>query len=164
MHEETNLLKLILESNILNFSVAFVVIVFVLGKALPESRDKRRQELEKEISAAKQARELAEQKLQELESEIEKTKQEAERIVRSAKETAESLRYQVMGEAKAEIDKMNLIAAKEIDMQRILAVESIKKEVASAALVETEKTLKAKRSEIDTLIKTKLSKDLAEIN
>ena len=164
MHEETNLLKLVLESNLLNFSVALILIVFVLGKLLPDSRDKRKQELEKEIAAARQARELAAAELQELENEIKKTKLEAQRIMVTAKETAENLKYQIIDEAKLEVEKMNLTASKEMEMQKILAIDSIKQEVAKAALMETERTLKAKRSEVDALIKTKLQKDLAEIN
>ena len=81
MHEETNLFKLILESNVLNFAVAFSAVVYVLCKFLPESKTQRKQELEKEIAAAKEARALAEIKLQELEKEIEKTKAEADRMV-----------------------------------------------------------------------------------
>ncbi len=163
-HEEVNLFKLILESNLLNFAVAFSVVIYVLCKFLPESKSKRKQELEKEIAAAKEARELAELKLQELEKEIDRTKAEADRIVATAKETAEKLRYKVMEEAKLEIDKMNANATREIDMQRIMAIESIKKEIASAALAETEKALRLQKSEVDALIKSKLKKDLTEIN
>ncbi len=163
MHEETNLFKLILESNLLNFAVAFSVVIYVLCKFLPESKDKRREELQKEIAAAKEASELAEIKLQELENEIEKTRAEADRMVISAKDTAEKLRYKVMEEAKLEIDKMNSNAAREIEMQKVMAIESIKKEIASAALAETEKALRLQKSEIDSLIKSKLKQDLAEM-
>lgn len=163
MHEETNLFKLILDSNLLNFAVAFSLVVYVLCKFLPESKSKRKQELEREIAAAKEARELAELKLQEIEQEIEKTKLEAERIIITAKDTAEKLGYKVMEEARLEIDKMNLNAAKEIEMQKTLAIESIKKEIANAALAETEKALRLQKSEVDALIKSKLKQDLAEI-
>ena len=163
MHEELNLLELILDSNLLNFTVAFALITFALTRLLPDSKNKRKQELEKEIAAAKAAREQAELKLEELEQEIEKAKLEAARMVTTAKDTAEKLRYQVMAEAKSDIDKMNLIASKEIDMQKVLAIESIKKEIARAAITETEKVLRSKQSEVDMLIKTKLQKDLAEI-
>ena len=162
--ENINLFKLILESNLLNFAVAFSLVVYVLCKFLPESRTKRKQELEKEIAAAKEARELAELKLKELEQEIEKTKAEAKRMVVAAKDTAEKLGYKVMEEARIEIDKMNLNATKEIEMQKILAIESIKKEIASAALAETERVLRLQKSEVDALIKSKLKQDLAGIN
>ncbi len=163
MHEETNIVKLILESNVINFTVALIAIVYLLGKMLPQSKNQRKQELEREISLAKEARDLAQIKLTELEQQIAEAKAESVRIVSNAKEMAEKLRYKVMEEAKIEIDKINHSATKEIEMQKVLAIESIRKEIAHAAIAETEKALKTKQGEIDDLIKNRVKQDLAEM-
>lgn len=162
MHQDFT--ALLLESNVINFTIAMGLIIFFVAKALPDSSKKRKAKLEAEIKAAKQAKAEAESKLMELNKEIDRAMAESERIVNDAKDTAEKLRYQVMEEAKHEIEKMNANAEKEIIMQRTQAIESLRKEIAKAALDETEKSLKAKRAELDDLIKAKLKSELSSIS
>lgn len=163
MHAETNLFDLIKDSNIINFTVATVAIIYFLGKMLPQSAKARRSELEQEIAQAEKLKAEAEAKLTELEREIDKAKAESTRIINTAKDTAEDIKNKTVEAAKTEIKKLNTNAEKEIEMQRVIAIESLRKEIALSVVEETEKSLKSKQKEIDTLIKDKVKNDLAKV-
>ncbi|MDA0772703.1 MAG: ATP synthase F0 subunit B [Cyanobacteria bacterium] len=163
MHGETTLTQLFQESNAINFIFAAAILYFFLVKVLPESASKRKSELEQEIAKAQELKEEAEAKLTELEKEIDRAKAESTRIINSAKDNAEDIKNKTVAAAKAEIAKLNANATKEIEMQRIIAIESLRKEVAISVINETEKSLKSKQGEIDSLIKDKLKKDLAKV-
>lgn len=163
MHGETNLFDLIKDSNIINFTIAFIALYFFLIKFLPDSAKQRKAELEQEIAQAEKLKQEAEEKLAELEREIDKAKAESTRIVNDAKNTAEELKNKTVEAAKSEIAKLNASAEKEIEMQRIIAVEKLKKEIAATVVTETEKSLANRRQEIDTLIKDKVKQDLAQV-
>lgn len=161
--EETSLIKLILESNLINFALAFVAIVFFMLNFLPKSSAGRKQELEREIAAAEQAKKDAEQKLKDLEQEIAQAKIESELIIKNAQSTAMSIKDQVINETQKEIERLNANAIREIDLQKTLAISSIKKQISEQAFAITEKNIKAKKDEINQLIQTKVKQELASI-
>jgi len=160
---EHNLLTTILESNIINFTIALIAIIYFLGKLIPDSSKKRKQELEAEIAAAERTKIEAEEKLRELEREIEKSKAESLKIVSSAKETAETIKEQIIAEAKQEITRLNSNSKKEMEMQKNLVIENIKSQIANLAMEEIEKNISEKQEMVDKIIQEKLKKDLQKI-
>lgn len=156
-------INLILESNLLNFTVVAIAIVYLGSKFLPQLAKKRKQELETEIESAKQAKESAEQKLIELKAEIEKAKQESIEIVNSAKETSENIKDKILVEAKQEIERLNKNAEKEIEFQKSLVLDNIKAQIASITLKQIEEGIKKKQLEIDKAVQLRLKTDLQKI-
>jgi len=154
-------LKLILESNVLNFVVVFGFLVYALGKFLPKATKDRQEELEKTIENANKARLTAELKLQELENELKKSKLDAQSIIETAKASADKLKNQIIEEAKKEVDRMNANAIKEIDLQKSLAISSIRNEIVSKAFELTEKNIASKKDEINSLIQAKVKQELS---
>lgn len=159
---ESEIFKHILESNLINFTIAVLLIIMFLSKFLPDSTKQRQIVLDQEIKAAKQAKLDAEQKLKELEAEIERAKAESAQIIENAKNSSEKIRTEILDEAKAEIAKLNEIAVQEIDLQRNTAMESLRKEIAHKVYELTQKAILEKSSEIDKSIRAKTIKDLEE--
>lgn len=160
---ENPLTKLILDSNIVNFAIAFIAITYFLGKLIPDSSKQRKQELEAEIAAAERTKHEAEEKLIELGREIERSKAESLQIVSSAKDTAETIKEQIIAEAKKEITRLNSNSKKEMEMQKNLVIENIKTQIANLAMEEIEKSISEKQESVDKIIQERLKKDLQKI-
>jgi F-type H+-transporting ATPase subunit b len=160
---ENNLLKLVLESNLINFLVVFIFLVYALAKFLPKATKDRQDELNKAIENANKARLLAEQKLLELETDIKNSKLDAQSIIETAKASADNLKKQIIEDAKKEVDRMNANALKEIDLQKSLAIASIRNEIVSKAFELTEKNIENKKDEINNLIQSKVKEELSVI-
>lgn len=160
---EHNLLDTIYDSNVINFAIAFIAIAYFLGKFIPDSSKKRRQELETEIAAAERTKKEAEEKLRELEKEIEKSKAESLQIVSSAKDTATTIKEQIIAEAKTEINRLNANSKKEMEMQKNLVIENIKSQIANLAMEEIEKNISEKQETVDKIIQERLKTDLQKI-
>jgi F-type H+-transporting ATPase subunit b len=159
----SELTKLIFESNIINFLVVFVFLIYALGNFLPKATRQRQEEIEKAIENANKARLSAELKLQELEDQIKNSKLEAQSIIETAKLSADNLKNQILDEAKKEVDRLNANALREIDLQKSLALNTIKNEITSKAFELTLKNLENKKSEIDKLIQAKIKQELSGI-
>lgn len=157
-----NIMELILESNLINFIIAFALVAYLLIKVIPESTSKRKTEIQKELIAAQDAKKEAEAKLKELEQEIENAKKESVTIVANAKENAEALKAQTVEETKAEIDRLNANAMREINMHREMAINTIKEQISHLTMKSVEESLSSKKEELDGMIKAKLKKDLKE--
>jgi len=156
-------LKLILESNLINFLALLVLIGYFMVKFLPDSTKKRKEELQQQIDNATKARQEAEAKLEQLEQEIANAKKEADVIVQEAKSNAESIKKQIHEDAKQEIFRLYNNAEKDIELQKSLAIEQIKAEIAKLSLTEIETRLAEKKNEINGLTQQNLSQNLEKI-
>jgi len=158
-----NFLNIILESNLINFLIALVALVYLLGKLIPDSTNKRKKELEAEIAKAEQTKKDAEEKLRELEKEIERSKAESLNIVSYAKDTAENIQGKMLEDTKQEIARLNQSSQRAMEQHKNLVIENIKSQIASLAIDEIEKNLHSKKAEVDKIIQAKLKKDLQKI-
>lgn len=161
--ENSDLIKLILESNLINFVIALTLIVVFLAKFLPDSSKKRREEIAHELLAAEKAQKDAEQKLIELEQQIQKAKQEASEIISNAKISSEKIKKEIFETAKADIEKLNSLALQEISQQKDAMLESLKKEIAVKVYELTEKSLLEKSGNLNQAIINKSIRELEEL-
>lgn len=161
--ENPNLIKLILESNLINFVIAVIFIFIFLAKFLPDSTKKRKEELAQELLAAEKAKKEAEQKLLELEQQIKKAKEEATEIISNAKISSEKIKKEIFAQAKNEIDKLNSLTIAEINQQKNTIIESVKKEIAAKVYELTEKSLIEKSQNLNKAIVNKSIKELEEL-
>ncbi len=157
--------KLILESNLINFSVAALVIVWALVKFIPQATLKQSELIRKEIQEAEAARKLAEASFQELEAKLQESKIAAKKFLEEAKTTAQKLRVQILEETKAEIQQMKTIAENDLEQQKVIIMQSIKQKVIDAAFKLTEESVKSddNRRQIETSLKASLEKNLGAI-
>ena len=155
-----HLVDLIFESNLINFLMVLIPLIWFVGKKLPELSKARKTEIQEELIKAQEAKKDAEQKLEELQKEIKNAKYESIKIVEQAKENAEAMKAQVLIEAKQEVVRLNANALKEIEMHKTMAINTIKEQLTNLTMKNVEETLQAKRAELDKIIKAKLGQDL----
>ena len=162
MLQHRKMMELILESNLINFVIAFAAVAYLLIKVIPEATKNRKSEIQKELIQAQEAKEAAEAKLKELEAEIENAKKDSVTIVENAKANAEAIKTQTIQEAKEEIDRLNANSQREIEMHKEMAINTIKEQIAQLTMKNVKASLLEKKEELDKLIKVKLKKDLKE--
>lgn len=162
MHE-TNIWELIQESNLINFAILAIVIVYIAFRELPRAVEGKKAELSKEMEEAAQMKAEAEEKLRAVEKEIERAQTESLKIVSEAKESAETLQTKVLEDAKTEIQRLHDNAEKEISLEKSLAIETIKGQISKLAVEKIESVLMNKREDIDALISKKIKSDLEAI-
>jgi F-type H+-transporting ATPase subunit b len=153
---------LILESNLINFTIVAVAIAYFLVKLIPDSTKKRQAEIQKQLTDAQKAKEDAEAKLQELEVEIEVAKLESKKIIESANENAVSIKSQIVKDAQIEISRLKANAQREIQMNKDIAINNIKDKLRELTINAVQNSLKERQSEVDQLIKQKVANDLKE--
>jgi F-type H+-transporting ATPase subunit b len=159
---ENELTQLVIDSDLINFTIAAAAVIYLLMKVIPESTAKRKTEIQKELLKAQEAKKDAETKLKELEIAIEDAKKETITIIQTAKENADAVKKQTMSEAKIEIDRLNTNAHREIEMHKEMAINTIKEQITHLTMKNVEKSLIEKKDELDKLIKAKLKNDLKE--
>ncbi len=157
--------KLILESNLINFTLVALALTWVLIKFVPDASKKQAELIRKEIKEAQESRKIAEKKLEELEAKLNDSKLEAKKFLEEARSTSKKIREQILNETKAEIKQMQEIAEKDLEQQKDLIMRSIKAKVIDAAFALTEESIKSEtnRSQIEESLKRSLEKTLGEI-
>ncbi|MCE2928378.1 MAG: ATP synthase F0 subunit B [Candidatus Caenarcaniphilales bacterium] len=153
-------IKLILESNLLNFAIAIGLIVYLVGKMLPAASDKRKLELEDGLKKASEAKIRAEEELEKLNKEIERSKAEAQLMVSNAKSSAEALYKDIVESAHKEISRLEANAQREIENSRHQAISNLKKQIVGQVMIEVEKQLKLNQTELSNKITEKINSDL----
>ncbi len=159
------LTKLVLESNLLNFIVLALVLVWALSKFIPKATKQHSELIRREIKEAEDARKLAESKLAELESKLRESKEAARQFLEEAKETARKIKVQVLDDTKVEIQQMKELAEKDLELQKCIILQSIKQKVIEAAFKLTEESVKSEtnRQLIEASIRADLEKNLGAL-
>lgn len=161
----SELIKLILESNLINFSIVAIVLVWALLKFIPQATRKQSELIRKEIQEVEAARKQAENSFKELEAKLLESKQAAKNFLEEAKSTAKQLRVQILEESKAEIEQMKKLAENDLEQQKIIIMRSIKQKVIDAAFKLTEESVKSEdnRRQIESSLRASLEKNLGAI-
>jgi len=158
--------ELILESNLINFAIMALIMIWALVKFIPSAAKNQSELLRRDIKEVEEARKLAEMEFAELEAKLKQSKLEANKFIEEAKATAQKLRSQILEESKAEIDQMKLLAEKDIEQQKNLAMQSIRAKVIEAAFKLTEESVKSEdnRAQIEASIRNNLDKSLGALS
>ncbi len=139
---ETDLMGLILESNLLNFVVVAAALVFLILKILPKSAKEHKEKLEAELKEAKEARLSAEKKLDELSKKLSGSDDELKKIVAQAEEMAAKIKDETLVETKDQIERMKDQAEKDIQAKQNSAIQVIKNMATKAAIALTEESVR----------------------
>ena len=139
---ETDLMGLILDSNLLNFVVVAAGLVFVIAKILPKSAKEHKEKLEAELKEAKEARLSAEKKLDELSKKLSGSDDELKNIVAQAETMATKIKEETISETKAQVERMKDQAEKDIQMKQNAAIQVIKSMATKAAVALTEESVR----------------------
>lgn len=157
--------ELIKDSNLVNFSVVLITIVFVLAKFLPRSVSESKESLIKALSSANEARAKAELQVKELESKLAKSEEEAKKVAVEATTSAQKAREQILEETKIQIANMQEAADREVEARQKKARESIRQVIAEEALQAAEQMIRdeSAKADVSKQIQDKFSKELAQL-
>ena len=122
---ENDYLKIILESNLINFLVVLFLALYFLPKSLKKSLEDKKILLNKETVELENQKLGYQEKLLKIEARIDSIKNDADAIVNSAEQSAEILKKQIIESAELEIEKMKSLAYREIEDKKKKAYQEV---------------------------------------
>jgi F0F1-type ATP synthase membrane subunit b/b' len=122
---ENDYLKIILESNLLNFLVVLFLVIYFLPRALKKSLEDKKVLLNKEVLELETQKLGYQEKLNKIEAKIDSIKHDAGAIINSAEQAAEVLKRQIIDSAELEIEKMKSLAYQEIEDKKKKAYQEV---------------------------------------
>lgn len=129
---------------VLNFGILVAVLVKFMGKPMKAFLRQRTELIEKTLSEARQARELAEKALRDVQERLKNKDRELEELLAQARRSGEAEREALMEEAGRLAEKMVEQAKANIEFELKRAKASIKEEAVVLAIELAEKKIKEK--------------------
>ena len=144
---------------ILNLLLLMVLFKKYLFKPVTEILEKRQAEIEGHYQEAQQAETDAKAMKADYESKMAGARQEADRVIKTATESANAMSASIVEDARTQADQLKRRAQTEIDLQRRRAFDEVKGELSGIALdiasqvIEREVNEKDHEAFIDEFIK-----------
>ena len=144
---------------ILNLLLLMVLFKKYLFKPVMEILEKRQAEIEGHYQEAQQAETDAKAMKADYESKMAGARQEADRVIKTATESANALSASIVEDARTQADQLKRRAQTEIDLERRRAFDEVKGELSGIALdiasqvIEREVNEKDHEAFIDEFIK-----------
>jgi len=126
---------------IINFLVILAILYIFFYNPVIKFLDNRRDEIRRNISEAEQARAEAEAMLEDYRNKLAGAKQEAQEIVARATRVGEEARASLLEQSRAEAATLLEKAHQEIRRERDEALQALRHEVVSLAVMAAEKIL-----------------------
>lgn len=131
-------------------ALAFLILLFLLGKfawkPMVSALEEREHTIEESITRAERALEEARELQADNEAARRQAETDAREVLRQAREQAETVRAEEVGKTRAEIEHMRDLARAEIERDKTQALSELRSEVATLAVDAAEKIL---REDID---------------
>ena len=144
---------------ILNLLLLMVLFKKYLFKPVTEILEKRQAEIEGHYQEAQQAETDAKAMKADYESKMAGARQEADRVIKTATESANAMSARIVEDARTQADQLKRRAQTEIDLERRRAFDEVKGELSGIALdiasqvIEREVNEKDHEAFIDEFIK-----------
>ena len=119
---------------ILNLLLLMVLFKKYLFKPVTEILEKRQAEIEGHYQEAQQAETDAKAMKADYESKMAGARQEADRVIKTATESANAMSASIVEDARTQADQLKRRAQTEIDLERRRAFENMKGELSGIAL------------------------------
>ncbi len=119
---------------ILNLLLLMVLFKKYLFKPVTEILEKRQAEIEGHYQEAQQAETDAKAMKADYESKMAGARQEADRVIKTAKESANAMSASIVEDARTQAEKLKRRAQTEIDLERRRAFDEVKGELSGIAL------------------------------
>ena len=119
---------------ILNLLLLMVLFKKYLFKPLTEILEKRQAEIEGHYQEAQQAETDAKAMKADYESKMAGARQEADRVIKTATESANAMSASIVEDARTQADQLKRRAQTEIDLERRRAFDEVKGELSGIAL------------------------------
>lgn len=126
---------------IVNTLILFFALKKLLFKPVTEFMETRESEIKDKIQDADQRKAEALQLKEEYNEKLDKAEEEGRQIIREKSQAAEVRANQIIKDAKAEVSTLKDNAQKEIESERVKAVNSLKDDIASLAVLAASKVV-----------------------
>jgi len=125
--------------------ITFLVMMAILARwVYPEVvriAEARQQAVAEQLKEAEKARADAERSLKEAEAKLNDARRTAQSVIDAANKSGEQLRQELRAKADEEARRLHETATKEIEAERLKAVQSVRSEVANLVVAATEKVI-----------------------
>ena len=125
--------------------VAFLVMLGVLARwvypPVMRAAEARQRQVAEQLAAAERARQEAEQRLKDAQAQLQEARGQAAGIIEGANRTGEQLRAELRARAEEEGRRMTENARRDIEAERLRALDSVRGEVADLVVAATEKVV-----------------------
>lgn len=142
-HEVPSLKETVFKSNVLNFIVVVIFLVWLIKKTKPMSVvNKKINEIKNTITTAEESSLKAEESLNEVKDAVAGTEKQVQEIVNDSKKVAARLSDKIKEEIKTEVNELNQKAEKTISNDKSKVNSEIRKDVTKAAFIVAEEHVK----------------------
>lgn len=124
---------------LINFLILVGVLTKFLYKPFLNVLDKRKQTIQDALENAEMVNRRADEKMEAYSRRIANVEEEGREIIREAKVRADAQAAEIINEANEKASKMIASAEKQIELEKQKAVEDMKQQIASLALLAAEK-------------------------
>ena len=130
-------------TQIVSFTILFVILSKLLYKPLVNLLDQRAEKITAGLEAAERAKEEASKSEDSIRIQLEEARSEGQRLIAQARETAEKLREEEIVKVKGEIEAERVRAQTNIERERDAAIEELRREFGGLAIAAAEKVVKS---------------------
>ncbi len=127
--------------------LSFVVLLAVIQKfaypSIKKTMDARSAQIKNDLEGAEKRRTEAEAILEEYRARLAEAKKESNRIIDEARQTAESLRRDLIARTEAEVEELHRRNAESLAIERARVINEIRTDMAELALDLAEKVIQA---------------------
>jgi F-type H+-transporting ATPase subunit b len=134
---------------LVNTLILFLILKYLLFKPVTAFMQKRENEIKKQIQDAKQLDEQAHALRMEYESKLAQSEDEGKDIVKKYTQRAENRAFEIVKTAEAEVDTMKLNAHRELERERVKAVNEIKGQISELTILAASKVVEKDLNEAD---------------
>jgi F-type H+-transporting ATPase subunit b len=127
--------------SIINFTVFFLLLRWLLYRPVLRLLDARRDEVSDNLARAESARQEAEAGRAEYERRLAQAREEAQAMIRRAQATAERAKDDILSQAQRQSDEMLERAQKAISAEKERALAELRREVADLAVLAASKII-----------------------
>lgn len=143
----------ILDTNLINLAIIIVVLIYFGRKIVGKTLSERRERIETAIQSAERRQKEAATALYEQQQKLAQAQAEAERIRKSAEDSANVARENILAQATQDIERLKESATQDLNSERDRAIAQLRSQVVAMALQKVESQL---QSGVDNAAQQKL--------
>jgi F-type H+-transporting ATPase subunit b len=125
--------------------IAFIAMIVVLGiwvyPPIIRAAEGRQRQISEYLEAAERSRQEAEERLKQAEAQLQAARGQAAALIEGAGRSAEQLRAEMQARAREEAGRIAESARRDIEAERLRAIDSVRGEVADLVVAATEKVV-----------------------
>jgi F-type H+-transporting ATPase subunit b len=134
---------------LVNTLILFLILKYLLFKPVTAFMQKRENEIKKQIQDAKQLDEQAQALRMQYESKLALAEDEGKDIIKKYTQRAENRAFEIVKTAESEVDTMKLNAHRELERERVKAVNELKGQISELTILAASKVVEKDLNEAD---------------